>query len=124
MTAPTTWQGVLRTAADQIETYGLAQQDFFDYSKGPMGADPATVPCCAMGGMRAAVGYTQLIEESQQTPLTPSWQLVYTAEEQFQGWLYSQNVMQGIGNWNDAEERTAEEVVSALRACADAGDAS
>ena len=106
----------VRAAADYIEQVGLHKGHLFDHSS--LGRAPYSwdvplesgggvanrVPCCTYGAL-----------------------IAFGAERGgFDLWAFLGHVGAeggGIGAWNDAPERTADEVVSALRSFADTLDA-
>ncbi len=86
---------VLRKAADLIDERGWLQGQNFD----------ADGRCCAFWALGKAAG--------KQRGLRPIY-------DQFAGYLHARNPRwREVSSWNDAPGRTKEQVVAALRECAD-----
>ena len=120
----------LRGAASQIERRGHIKR-FYTSDEWDSEGRPARV--CAIGAMQIASGvrddtapayYAEPSNEDEHTALQhASWVCRRTADA-----LARCVGTASVPNWNDAEERTGEEVITEMRACADrveqAGDAS
>lgn len=88
---------VLEAAADEIERSGHLKGDYWqDWALWSVG------PCCAVGAIRRACGSQYDV---------PAVDHAVTAMER--------HINRDVGAWNDAPERTATEVIAALRAAAD-----
>lgn len=130
-------------AAAHIETYGWTQGEFYT---GPVYAPAEKCKVCARGGIAVAAGaapeFGEVPLECAKLPLifddddpycghlAPEDQarleLIEAAEKAFAAHLRNtvSDIVKGpvdeavITRWNDAEDRTAEQVIAALRECA------
>ncbi|MFC5946395.1 DUF6197 family protein [Micromonospora harpali] len=123
---------ILAKAADVIEKQGWAQRSFFERATGHEGLpdlsiDARTCPVCARGGISVAVGQLPTFGGGAyvEADAIADWEVVATAEKVFadylaarEGWPADRTMRPDIEYWNDTSERTAEEVVAALRDCA------
>ena len=104
---------ILNKAADLIEANGLHKEQYaprWDAWRLVDGSDAgadirAGSPCCALGAIYTAAGGRPGGVE---------------AEEAFAEYLADHITESGIPDWNDAPERTQQEVVTALRETAEA----
>lgn len=103
---------LLLKAADHINEVGLHKGNFFeDYDRMNTG------PCCTRGAFEVAAGYRQ----------AEDYGVIQAALQRIDGARRALAAHLGlelnerdepVAAWNDAPERTKEEVVAALRACA------
>lgn len=93
------WQKVLLDAADIIETRGWCQNHYGDEDDG----------FCAIGAMQRAVGYRAgSIGGAVPMSLTVAYEKLQL----------SLKIGRRVSSWNDASNRTKEEVIQALREAA------
>jgi len=90
---------ILARTADVIDEVGWYQGDLYD---------PRGTGMCTLAAIYAAAG----VDMAKATPSEAD--AICAAIESLQGRLGVESVV----NWNDAPERTAEQVTSALRRCA------
>lgn len=101
---------VLNSAADLIERDGLHKGDYWPGQRDGTPCQPG-VPCCVHGALAVASGLTVLPVVFP--PLPAANILRWNLRNQQGVWVVH------LADWNDAEERTAEDVVTALRAAAE-----
>jgi hypothetical protein len=92
---------VLHAAANQIETYGWLQGNFYDAGEG----DPSKCSACALGAIEAQAGGEGDTEWAAPLALL-----------RFLGLTPSRS---SITQWNDYPDQTAENVIATLRKAAD-----
>lgn len=105
----------LDKTAVHLETHGWIQGLMRD----PHAYDVSACRTCLRGALSAAAGRHPRFAED--------WQLITEAEEAVAAWLRAKGELANISgwdagdlleDWNDARDRTAEQVISALRECA------
>lgn len=113
----------LRATADLIERNGLAKGRFFERAEGK---EPPACPMCSLGGINTTVWGD---------PHGPTGAIFLLPDEEYNALGQRQDNAIGafaahvgtgfykVPEWNDADERTQEEVVSAFRDAADALEA-
>lgn len=106
---------ILLEAARVIEINGHFKGDFLDYDaierarvEEGLLLDESACPVCAYGAINIAAG-------ARPNRLSDRGDAAVAA---LAGFLGVEPTISGIGIWNDAPERTAAEVVTALRECA------
>lgn len=93
---------ILEAAAAEVENRGWYQGGFY----GPAGT------VCAAGGMRCALNLEGELFHGE------DWGAYDDALTAFTSYVIGDVEWQELFDWNDAEHRTAEQVVKELRACA------
>ena len=101
MTTTKTPAEILNGAADLIEDSGLGKGEYFNRHSGCY---------CTMGALVAQAGW-----DGQSIPGFQLLQDVWAAAEAISAKLGDSDIV----GWNDADERTTEEVVTALREAAE-----
>lgn len=105
---PTTMDGILDAAAQEIETRGLWK----GWYSGPTNVGHSTThgPLCALGAIHfAATG----------DPMPGHGGIAYTVANEFGAWLRVRVGVEMVADWSDADGRTAAEVAAQMRACAE-----
>lgn len=104
---------LLECAADHLDRVGLhkgaylAREAYVDY----VTADAASLPCCALGAIRVCAGLYTTDDAYWDADRNRDAERAAFALSRFLGHQF-------IPRWNDAPERTKEEVVAALRGAA------
>jgi hypothetical protein len=97
---------ILTKAAGVIETRGWFQGDYI-----PPGGDRAICPVCVLAALNVAAGFPPDGDPNAGSDVTGP---AADAAGELVDWLSGLSV----DTWNDAPERTKEEVTTALRECA------
>ncbi|GGQ86744.1 DUF6197 family protein [Couchioplanes azureus] len=116
---------LLRCAALYLQTHGWTQGEVFDYL-----AQDSFPPACAIGAINAAAYGRCILTATDDTTLFDhdAWG-VMSALRMFAACLdpdydpFQTSAIDVIGQWNDAEHRTRDEVIQALNEAADDWDA-
>lgn len=120
MTRPTTIPDVLDRAAKVVQTRGLCKGTLSvpaEVGSGPDWTPDAAV--CTVGAIHVALTGEPTWPEWNESPLQPLASEAYLALAQYLKLSYRRGrVDLLVGDWNDAPERTQDEVVSTMRACA------
>jgi hypothetical protein len=113
-------QEMLRAAADYIETYGLHKGDYFDDTYDGEGKPP----CCGYGALRMIDGSLRKTRAGWEWALTPSevrsqrYRVIRKLTLGFLG-PNGDDGNDNYASWNDAPDRTKEEVCEYFRWVAD-----
>lgn len=112
----------LRATADLIQKNGLTKNVLFHRVDGK---EPPECPVCSMGGINVTVwGHPSGPASDQYGLPYPEFEALSCRQVAAEDALASTvGARDGIPTWNDAPERTQEEVIAAFRAAADALEA-
>lgn len=104
---------VLTIAATIIQANGLMKGDLYDAEAVDNGTPREAVRVCAVGAIHTAVAGTPVLGLADVGDLQPNVILADMARA-----ALGQHVADSVPIWNDEDDRTADDVITALRATA------
>jgi hypothetical protein len=118
----TTPADLMRGAALYIQHYGWTQGELFDYFSAA-----AFPPACAIGALNTAAYGRCLLTADLDTDDSEAWEVlsalrIFAASIDPDYDPFQTSAIDIIGGWNDATDRTVDEVVQALNEAADDWD--